>query len=199
VSGGDAERFARALAAIDAANADDPNQLVWQGEARPKELLHAERVSHWVERLAPDASEALRLAARAHHLRRWALPRSGFPDGRAGYHAWRRALQQRHADEAGALLREAGYDPALIARVADLIRKRGLGRDPEVQVLEDALCLVFVETQLAEFATRHAQGKVLGILEKSLRKMSPAGREAAAGIELGAEERALLGRAVERL
>ena len=132
-------------------------------------------------------------------MRRWQLPRSEYPDGRVGYLQWRRELQERHARETGAILSEAGYDAALAERVGDLILKRGLGRDPEAQALEDALCLVFVETQLADFAPRHPEDKVIDILAKSLRKMSPAGRAVAADLTLSDAARALLERAVATL
>jgi hypothetical protein len=191
--------FDRAIAAIDAANAEDPNAMEWAGVSKPKELLHAERATHWVRSLVPDPSEALLLAARAHHLRRWQVPRSAYPEGKAGYHRWRRGLQERHAAETGDILRTAGVDEATVARVGDIIRKRGLGRDPEVQALEDALCLVFVETQLGDFAARHPDEKVVDILVKSLKKMSDRGRSAAGGIDLTDAERALLGRAVAAL
>jgi hypothetical protein len=187
----------RALAAIDAVNAKDPNQIEVRGQNRPKELAHAELVSEWVSALDRDASEALRLAARAHHIRRWAIPRSAHPMGRAGYHAWRRALQSLHADEAGRLLEQLGYDEGTIARVKDLIRKRGLGHDPEVQVLEDALCLVFLETQFAALAGRLDDEKALDITRKTLAKMSPAAIARAGEVDLGEAERVLLARATE--
>ncbi len=163
--------FERAIAAIDAANAEDPNALTYAGESRPKELLHSELATRWVRQLQPDPSEALLLAARAHHLRRWQLPRSEYPEGRVGYLRWRKELQLRHARETAEILRTSGYDDELADRVGDIIRKRGLGRDPEVQTLEDALCLVFVETQLADFAAQHPDEKVVDILMKSLKKM----------------------------
>jgi hypothetical protein len=188
----ESERFRHALAAIDAANADDPQEIVVRGARRKKELAHAELVSEWVARLAPDASEALRLAARAHHVRRWEIARETQPPDRAGYHRWRKALQQHHAEIAGRLLRDAGYDAATVLRVQDLVRKRGLGRDPEVQVLEDALCLVFVETQLAEIAQRMQGPKLADVVRKTLRKMSPAARAHAVALPLGERERALL-------
>ena len=191
--------FERAIAAIDAANAEDPNALSYAGESRPKELLHSELVWRWVRQLQPDPSEALLLAARAHHLRRWQLPRSDYPEGRVGYLRWRKELQLRHARETGEILRTAGYDDELAKRVGDIIRKRGLGRDAEVQTLEDALCLVFVETQLGDFATKHPDEKVVDILMKSLKKMSERGREAARAIALSAAERGLLARAVAAL
>src|SRR5690606_21022642 len=121
---------------------------------RPKELAHAELMTEWVRRLDPDPSEAQLLAARAAHLRRWGTPRSSYPDGRAGYLRWRRDLQQQHADEVGAILERVGYDPATVERVQQLVTKRGLGIDPAVQVHEDALCLVFLETQLADTAAK---------------------------------------------
>jgi hypothetical protein len=194
----DPDRLGRALAAIDAVNAEDPNRIEVRGESRPKELAHAELVSEWVIALDPNASEALLLAARAHHIRRWAIPRSDHPLGRAGYHAWRRALQALHADEAGRILHCAGYSENTIGRVQDLVRKRGLGRDPEVQVLEDALCLVFLETQFAALAGRLDDEKSLDVTRKTLAKMSPAAIQRAGEIELGEAERALLARASER-
>jgi len=195
----DTTRFEGAIAAIDAANAEDPNRITYAGESRPKELLHAELVSRRVEQLVDEPGEALRLAARAHHLQRWKRPRSDYPDGRASYHRWRRDLQRYHADETAKILTLAGYDPSLAERVADIICKRGLGSDPEVQALEDALCLVFVETQLADFAKQHSEAKVVDILVQSLRKMSPAGHAAAREIPLSEEVVALLERAARAL
>jgi len=196
---GDTARFERAIAAIDAANAEDPNRLTFAGESLPKELVHAELVTRWIEKLVDDPDEALRLAARAHHLKRWERPRSGHPEGRAGYHRWRRDLQQYHADEAAKILAAAGYEAPLIERVGDLIHKRGLASDPDAQALEDALCLVFVETQLADFSSKHPEAKVVDILVKSLRKMSPAGHAAAREISLSEKAAALLERAVSEL
>jgi hypothetical protein len=167
------DRLRDALAAIDAANADDPNTIVVRGERRPKELAHAALVSEWIAKLEPAASEALQLAARAHHLRRWTIPRDEYPEGRTGYLRWRRALQQRHADEAAAILAAHGYDAATIARVRDLLQKRGLARgEPEAQALEDALCLVFLETQYRELAERLEPAKLVDVTAKTLRKMS---------------------------
>jgi hypothetical protein len=186
------DRFDRAIAAIDAANADDSNTIVVRGEVRPKELAHAELVSEWVVQLRPDASEALRLAARAHHLRRWTVPRTSYPSGRAGYLRWRRDLHEQHAREVGEILGGVGYDDVLIARVQDLVRKRGLGTDPEVQALEDALCLVFLETQFDELATRLDPEKLDGVVDKTLEKMSPAAVARVADLDLSAAARARL-------
>lgn len=193
----DEGRLRRAIAAIDAANADDPNRIVWEGRERPKEQAHAELVGAWVERLRPDAGEALRLAARAHHVRRWEIDRADFPEGVQGYHRWRRALQKLHAETAAGILRDLGYDAATVERVQDLIRKRGLGRDDEVQALEDALCLVFLQTQLADLAKRLDETKLLDVMRKTLAKMSPEAIEHANALPLSREERALLARAAD--
>ena len=193
---GDAERLQRALAAIDAANAGDPHRLRVRGESRPKELVHAELMSEWVERLAPDPGEALRLAARAHHLRRWMIPRSEYPAGRRGYLRWRRALHVLHAREVAAILEAQGYDEGTIRRVQDLVQKKDLGRDAEVQILEDALCLVFLETQLHDLAAQLDDEKLLDVLGKTLRKMSPDAIQRAEELPLDAAARALLQRAI---
>jgi len=185
------------IAAIDRANADDPNQIEVRGALRPKELAHAELAGEWIARLVADPSEALRIAARAHHLRRWAIARAEYPEGRVGYLTWRRALAELHADEVAQILERERYSEDEISRVRDLVLKRGLGRDAEVQALEDALCLVFLETQLHELAERHDADKIVDILRKSLRKMSAAGIALASQIALDPRDAELLARAVQ--
>lgn len=180
----DPARLRRALAAIDAANADDPHRIRVRGDVGPKELVHAELVSEWIGRLCRGASEALQLAARAHHVRRWEIPRDHYPEGRVGYHRWRRALQEHHARIVGEILNAEGYDPATVARVQEIVQKKALGRDPEVQVFEDALCLVFLETQLHDVGDRLGESTTLGVIRKTLKRMSPAAVELAAQLPL---------------
>jgi len=188
--------LAAAIAAIDAANAADPNVLVVDGVARPKAQAEGRLVASWVERLAPDASPALRLAARAHHVRRWTSPRSAYPDGRAGYLRWRRDLYSIQAREAAAVLGGVGVDPGVIARVESIVRKQNLARDPEVQMLEDAICLVFLETQLDAFIEPLDDERVVEIITKTLNKMSDAGRTAASQVPLTGRAAALAQRAM---
>jgi ketosteroid isomerase-like protein len=163
-----------------------------RGRTGPKELLHAVLVTEWVDRLRVEPSEALVLAARGHHFRRWTAPRDSYPRGRAGYLRWRRALHAQQADELGALLGECGYDPGTIARVQALVRKDGLGHDPDVQVLEDALCLVFLETQLLDVAGRIDPGTLRRVLVKTAHKMSDAGVAAIDDVPLDPAARAVL-------
>ena len=191
------ERLAAALAAVDAANADDPATVVVRGVERPKELTHAEMMTRWVRYLDPGCRDEQLIAARAHHLRRWAIPRDSYPRDRAGYLRWRTALQRRHAEDVGRIMRDAGYGDESIERVQAIVRKRGLGRDPAVQVHEDALCLVFLETQLDELTTSLGdEDKMVDILRKTAAKMSPAGLEAARQLSLSPEGAELLGRAL---
>ena len=189
-------RLERAIAAIDAANAGDPETIVVSGEARPKEQAHAEMMTSWVRRLDPDATEAQLLAARAHHLRRWSIPRSSYPDGRAGYLRWRTALKKQHAEDVGDILAAEGYDEDTIDRVQRIVRKEGLGHDPMVQTHEDALCLVFLETQLLDLAADQGGDKTVEILRKTLVKMSDEGIAAAMTLDLPADAVALVEQAV---
>jgi uncharacterized protein DUF4202 len=191
------DRFDRAIAAIDAANAADPTVVTVRGERGPKELLHAELVSEWVRRLAPDTGEPLLLAARGHHLRRWAIPRASYPTGRAGYLKWRKAQHRQLAEELAAILTQAGYDDATVVEVRDLVTKRNLGRDPDAQVLEDALCLVFVETQFHDLAGRLDPDKMVDVVRKTVKKMSPQAVELAAGLPLTDADRAVLAAALD--
>jgi hypothetical protein len=191
----DAGRFEAAIAAIDAANADDPHTLVIEGVERRKEQAHAELMTHWVTTLAPDADEAQLLAARAHHLRRWTSPRSSYPEGRAGYLRWRTDLKRRHAEDVGSILTDCGYDEEVVDRVQRIIRKENLRSDPAVQVHEDALCLVFLSTQLAPVGEQLGEDKSVEVLRKTLAKMSERGRQVAMQLELSPAARSLLVRA----
>jgi Domain of unknown function (DUF4202) len=188
----EAERFNQAIHLFDAANAEDPHREVVDGVSFPKEVIYAQRMTTWLNRFAPGASEALRLAVRCQHIRRWMIPRQDYPMDRRGYLQWRRALAKFHADTAAEILRQVGYEEAIIGRVQSLLRKEGLKRDPEVQCLEDVICLVFLETYCADFARQHDAAKMLPIIRKTWEKMSPRGREVARTLHLPQEVHRLL-------
>lgn len=178
----DTSRFAQAIARFDAANGEDPNRELDGGRPRPKELLYAERLTAMLVRFAADASETLLLAARCQHLQRWKIPRADYPMTRAGYQLWRTRLRDFHAELAGAILRDTGFDDAMIARVRSLIRKEALKTDAEAQALEDVVDLVFLESYLEDFVVRHPgydEAKFVDILKKTAKKMSARGRESA--------------------
>jgi Domain of unknown function (DUF4202) len=179
----DSPRFQEAIIRVDAANEADP---------RGVELPYAQRLTAWVERLAPDASEELRLASRAQHICRWMIPRESYPSGRIGYLKWREDLKQFHAQKAGDILRRVGYEDTIVARVQDLIRKRNFPRNPEGRVLEDALCLVFLETQFAETTAKTGNEKMVGILQKTWRKMTPQAQKIALTLPMSEECRLLI-------
>lgn len=193
----DPGRFAKAIALIDAANAADPNVLRYGGSDRLKELLHSELLTRWVDTLRPDAPETLRLAARGQHIRRWEHPRSAYPEGRTGYLRWRTGMYSFHAGETAKLLEQAGYDNETVARVSQIISKQDLGRDPDVQAIEDGLCLVFLETQLDELAGKVEREKMVTILRKTWKKMSPPARRLALELAFEPGERELIAEALE--
>ena len=173
-------------------NARDPNLVVVNGEVLPKQLVEAERISAWVLELHPEASDALRLAAYAQHVRRWEIPRDQYPSGRVGYLKWRKELSKFHADVAAETLSEAGVAPDTIAAVRRLNLKQGLSTNPDTQAIEDALCLTFLQFDFAEFAEKHAPAKVIDILRKTWRKMSPQAQAAAAKLELSPSAQRLI-------
>jgi hypothetical protein len=155
----DGERFQKALQRFDEENSHDPHRVIVDGEPHPRELLYARWLTEWVLKLSPDASEVLRLAARSQHLCRWMIPRNSYEMTRAGYLRWRADLKQFHAGKSAEILREIGYADDVIQRVQDLNLKKGLGKDPECQALEDALCLVTLQYQLAELVVENRAGK----------------------------------------
>lgn len=189
-------RFEAALRLIDAENARDPNQVEWQGRLQPRELCYSRWLSRWVDHLCPEASEELRIAAYCQHICRWEIPRDSYPMTRPGYLRWREDLKEFHAMKAAEILRKVGYPEQFVARVQELNLKRKLGHDPETQILEDALCLVFLEHQLGDLAEKTTDEQVINALQKSWRKMSPAAREIASSLPYRAREKALLDKAL---
>jgi hypothetical protein len=176
--------LAAVIAAIDAANARDPNAAVYAGRTEPAELLYGRRMSETLARLAPDASARLQIAARGQHIERWTSPRNSYPDGRAGYLKWRKDLKDFHARRVGEIMATAGYGAEDIGRVASLVRKERLKLDPEAQMLEDVVCVVFLEHYVGAFMARTDAAKLPGILAKTWRKMSPLGHEHALKLPL---------------
>lgn len=168
---------------FDAANAEDPNMLEINGELQPKELVFAKRLTDAVLSLEPNASPALRLAARCQHIRRWEVPRSTQPMGRAGYLKWRTLLKKFHAEKSAEILRDVGCSEDLIERVQELNLKKNLNTDADCQTLEDGLCLVFLEHQFDALIADTEEEKLLGIVRKTWAKMSPRGRQAADKID----------------
>ncbi|WP_415716060.1 DUF4202 domain-containing protein [Roseibium sp.] len=165
-------QISQALEAIDAANAADPNQE----DGTPVAQLYGQRMSSELERLFPNAGDVLKIAARGQHIERWILARSTYPEGRAGYHAWRRDLAKHHAERVGAIMQDTGYSDDEIAQAGQMLRKEGIKRNEDIQALEDVICFVFLKWYFAPFAAKHSDEKVLGIVQKTARKMSDDGR-----------------------
>ena len=186
------EKFSAAVRRFDAENSRDPNLE----NGRPRELLYAERLTGWVLKLSPAASEPLRLAARCQHICRWESPREKYPLTRPGYLKWRADLKKFHAEKSGVILHEVGYDNDTIRRVQDLNLKKNFPADAECRVLEDALCLVFLEFQFAALAAKSDDEKMVNALRKSWEKMTDAARAEALKLNFGEREKALVARAL---
>lgn len=190
------ERLNAAIARFDSLNSEDPNTEVYNDKIYPKELLYAQRMTDWLFKVEPHSSEALQLAVRCQHLRRWTIPRRDYPMDLAGYNKWRNNLRKFHADLAGEVLQEVGYDAETIARVQFLVLKRQLKLDAEVQLLEDVVCLVFLENYFLDFARQHDEDKVVDIVQKTWRKMTPRGQQIALTLQMSPEAQRLVGKAL---
>ncbi len=180
------ERLQKVLLEIDRFNSADPHGY---------ELLYSQWLTDWVKRLEPNPSEELLITARGQHVGRWMIPRGSYPNDRKGYLAWREKLKTFHAEKVATFMREAGYPAESIAKTERMILKKNI-RDPEAQVVEDALCLVFLEQQFTDLRKKEPDDKMVEILRKSWRKMGPKGRAEAMRLELSAEEKALIQKAL---
>jgi hypothetical protein len=175
------QRYERAIALFDVANAEDPRlDKGPDGKEIPYELLYAQRMTDMIDRFAPGASEAAKLAVRAQHIQRWKTPRNSYPMDRNGYLQWRTGLYKFHAETAGRLMKEAGYDDETIEQVKTAVGKKGLKVNPDTQLLEDIADLVFIEHYMLAFAGQkpgYSEEKWLEIIRKTWKKMSPAAHE----------------------
>jgi hypothetical protein len=189
-------KLEKAFALFDQYNQQDPHTVSWEGKDYPAEYFYALQLYNWVKKLKPTASETLLLASRSQHIGRWKVPRETYPLGKPGYYKWRTDLAKFHAETAGELMLEAGYPEDEINAVKRIIRKEQLRTDEEVQVMEDALCLVFLEFQYEDFLAKHDEEKMIRILKKSWTKMNQAGREAALTLMFNEKGTELLQRAL---
>jgi hypothetical protein len=192
----DTIRFDTAIRRFDAENSRDPNHETVNGIAHPRELIYAQWLTDWVLKLRPDASEPLRLAARCQHICRWEIPRGAYPMDKPGYLRWRADLKKFHAKKSGEILREVGYSDDVIQRVQDLNLKKNFPNNPEVCVLEDALCLVFLERQFSALASKSDDEKMINALQKSWKKMTVSARAEALKLSFGPREKSLIDRAL---
>jgi len=190
------ERFQRAGARFDEENSRDPNREVVDGVECSRELIYSQWLTDWVLRLCPEASEELRLAARCQHLRRWEVPRNSYPMTRVGYLQWREGLKKFHAQKAGEILKEVGYPEEIITRVQNLNLKKDFPKDAEGRVLEDALCLVFLERQFAGLAAKTAEDKMINAVQKTWKKMTEQARAKALQLSYGEKEKKLIEKAL---
>lgn len=188
--------FREAIRRFDEANGADPNTVSIDGKTVPYELFYAQRLTEWVERLSQSTSPALLLAARCQHICRWMIPRHSYPMTRAGYLKWRTDLKQFHAKKSGQILTESGCSQDLIARVQELNLKKNLGQDPELQILEDALCLVTLQYQLTDLVRKTDSEKMVSILQKTWKKMSSQARDEALRLSYPEDQKQLLSRAI---
>ena len=190
------DRFLQCLKDIDSINAEDPHLETVDGQTYPKELRYSQRMTAMLNEFEPDASEMLRLAARAQHIKRWSIARDSFPMDRKGYLQWRTQLKKFHGELAGSIMAQNGYSTEEISRVDDLLNKRSLKTDPEAQALEDVACLVFLKYYFDDFITQHDEEKLINILQKTWRKMSDKGQKSALSLDLSPSATALVEKAL---
>ncbi len=190
------DKLEKAFELFDKANKQDPNKEIYNGKSYAKEVLYAIRMSNKLIEFAPDASEALQLTARCQHICRWEIARDSYEMNRAGYLKWRQDLKKFHAKKASEILQEVGYDQETIDTVAFLLEKKQLKKNEETQTLEDVICLVFLEFYFEPFAKKYTEEKLIDILQKTWRKMSEKGQQAALKLPLPESSLALVGKAL---
>lgn len=185
-----------AITLFDKANTKDPNTETFDGTAYPKELLYAIRMTEKLNLFEPNASEAVQLAVRCQHICRWEIPRDAYEMNRKGYLMWRKNLAKFHAKKSAEILKEVGYDDILIDNVTFLLQKKQLKRNEETQLLEDVICLVFLDFYFEKFSKKYAEEKLIDIVQKTWEKMSDKGHKAALQLNFSKESLALIQKAL---
>jgi hypothetical protein len=189
-------KLEEAFEQFDSYNKQAPDSVIWQGEDYPSEYFYSIKLHEWVKKLDPDATEALLLASRSQHIGRWEIARSAYPEGRVGYLTWRSDLSKFHASKAKEILATVGYDEDTITRVGEIIRKQKLKSDPDVQTIENALCIVFLIYQFDDLIEKLSEEKMIDILRKTWSKMSEPGQSVALGLSYSEKARAMLSKAL---
>ena len=189
-------KYEDALKLIDAAHAEDPKKITINGAEQPYELHYSQKMTSYLEKRSPSASDILRLAIRAQHFRRWEIPRDSYPMTKVGYHAWRTFLKKRQAEMASQICSSVGYSEEDATKLAHYIRKEDLKEDEETQILEDVACLVFLDDQFEEFEKQHDEDKIVRILQKTWGKMSGEGHKLALEIPMSERCKELVGKAL---
>jgi len=188
----------KAFKLFDEYNKQDPHIITWNGIDYPAEYFYALQLYNWVKKLAPNASETLLLASRAQHIGRWKISRDTYPSGKAGYYKWRTEVAKFHAEIVNQLMQQAGYNEGTIKKVQHIILKEDLRKDEEVQVMENALCLVFLEFQYEDFITKHDDESVIRILRKTWNKMTEPGKAAALSLTYNERGKNLIMQAISK-
>jgi len=186
----------QAFALFDSYNRQSPTHISNSGQDYPIEYFYAIKLHEWISVLRSDASEALLLASRCQHIGRWEIPRSSYPEGRIGYLTWRSDLSRFHAQKAEEILRSVDYDDMTIKRVKEIVQKKAIKKDSEVQTMEDALCLLFLQYQYDELIAKQSEEKMIAILQKTLSKMSHQGTQVALTLRYSEEGERLLKKAL---
>ena len=180
-------KLEEAFILFDEYNKQSPELVTWNGENYPSEYFYALKLYEWVKKLEVNASESLLLASRSQHIGRWEIARNSYPEGRVGYLKWRSELSKFHAQKAAEILQSVGYEEDEIVRVKEIIQKQKIKSDPEVQTMENALCLVFLQYQYDDLIAKTGEEKMIDILKKTWAKMSDPGREMALSLQYSEE------------
>jgi hypothetical protein len=187
--------FDQAQKLFDSHNSNDPKKTTVDGEEMPDALLYARRMSQKLMEYDAKASEHLQLAARSQHIGRWEIPRKDYSMDRTGYLLWRSQLKIYHAGIAAEIMEKVGYDGVIISKVKDLLLKKQLKQNSETQILEDVICLVFLEFYFDDFSAAHDEEKLIHILKKTIAKMSQRGVETALQLSLSEKAKDLIAKA----
>jgi len=189
-------QLTRALTLIDDINMQDPKSETIEGRPVPSALIYGQRMTNTLLDFSPQAPLSLQIASRAQHIKRWSIPRADYPLGRTGYLAWRKALGVMHADLAMEIAAQVHCSQEEVSAIGKMLRKEQLKRDPLVQTLEDVACLVFLSFYFTSFCEKHSPEKIISIVQKTWKKMSPAGQSAALKLQFTPTQSQLLMRAL---
>ena len=189
-------KFEIAIQLFDTANSNDPNLEIWNGKNYPKELLYAIRMSEKLNEFQPDASDTVKLAVRCQHICRWEIPRDSYEMNRVGYLTWRKNLYKFHAEKASEILKKSDYNKVIIDSVKFLLQKKQLKKNKDTQLLEDVICLVFLDYYFENFANKYSEEKLIDILQKTWAKMSDKGHQFALKLNFSEKSKDLISKAL---
>ena len=140
-----------------------------------------------LQKVQPNASLELQMAAQCQRISRWSIPRTTFSMDKKGYYQWRAAIMEHQLSVTSSVLKQAEINQQSIEIVVDTLKNKADKTNINASIIEDTACLTFIKWYLVPFAGQFDPEKAKVILQKTANKMSERGLKLIPELQLSVE------------